>query len=196
MLSIIIPYIRPIGKDRCIESIYKNAGIPETDFEIVAEEDVDRIGSNKMIRNLTYKSKYDIVLFLADDTTIEPNCVYEALEVMKSFDDSWGAVGLNDQFNNPDVLATHWMAHKKLLDYLGGEFLHTGYRHCWSDQEFILRCKEINRFKPAYKAIFNHHHPVIDKRIPIDKDYSRIYSPPNFLHDKMLFMKRKKDGFK
>lgn len=196
MLSIIIPCIRPIGRDRCIESIHKYAGIPDYLYEIVTEEDVNRIGSNLMIQRLTYKSQFDNVMFLGDDTEVTENCIPEAIKTMYEFEDKWGMVGLNDQFHDPNKLATHWMCHKKLLDYLGGEFLHTGYRHCFSDQELIDRCKSINRYKPVYKAIINHINPLVNNSVPFDNDYLRVYEERTFMHDKLLYKKRQKEGFR
>lgn len=196
MLSIIIPTIRPPGRDRCIESIHKYIGIEKDKYEIVTEEDINRIGSNLMIKNLVNKTQYDLVLYLGDDTEITEGCIPEALRIMNTFEDGWGMVGLNDQFHNLDDLATHWLAHKKLLPYLDGEFLNTQYRHSFSDAEFILRCKEINRYKPSYNSIIIHHHPIVSSNINWDKDYDRIYSPPYWLHDRQLYLKRLKKGFK
>ena len=196
MLSIIIPCIRPLGRDRCIESIYKYINMDKDLYEIVTEVDENRIGSNLMIKNLVNKTKYDLVLYLGDDTEVTENCIPEAIRVMNTFEDGWGMVGLNDQFHDLKELATHWLAHKKLLPYLDGEFLHTGYKHSFSDVEFMSRCKSLNKYKPSFNSIIIHHHPIVNREISWDRDYDRIYSPPVWLKDKQLYRQRAKKGFK
>ena len=58
-ISIIIPVVRPEKAKRCIEAIKKHIGI--SNYEIIDEEDTDRIGCPKMVKRLVKKTKYDKV---------------------------------------------------------------------------------------------------------------------------------------
>ncbi|MHB8871222.1 MAG: glycosyltransferase family 2 protein [Candidatus Doudnabacteria bacterium] len=195
MISIIIPYIRKAGLEKCIESI--NLLEDEIEYEIVVAEDVNRIGCPQMVKYIVSKTKYDNVMFLADDTEVHQGIMSNSLEKMKLFKDGIGLVGLNDQFISSDAHATHWLANKGLLPFLGGEFFHTGYRHCFSDNELTERCKEIGRYTFAKDAILTHNHPIVQqKQELVDDDYSRVYSQSYMKHDEMLFLKRKANGWK
>ena len=79
-----------------IKMIKENAGIPEYNYEIVSEEDVNRIGAPKMVKKLTERTKYDLVMFLGDDCEPQPNFLLNAAMTMESFPDKWGLVGMYD----------------------------------------------------------------------------------------------------
>jgi hypothetical protein len=191
-ISIIIPVIRPEKAKRCIASIYKNGGLPDSQFEIVTEEDHDRIGAPKMIKKLVAKAKHDIVCFLGDDTTVEEDCLKNALDTMQTFPDGWGMVGLNDQHHDGSDVATHWMAHKRLLPFLDGEFFHTGYKHTRCDVELTERCIELGRYIHCLIATITHHHPHTDKAL-MDEDYMRVYDRDMVVPDQRLYRQRKLD---
>jgi hypothetical protein len=70
-----------------------------------------------------------------------------------------GLVGLNDMYWYGEF-ATHWLASKKLLPYLGGEFFHTGYYHNGCDNELTERCRKINKYVWAEEAKILHDHPI------------------------------------
>lgn len=193
MISIIIPYIRPQGLNRCVEAIINNIHIDC--YEVIAREDTDRIGVPKMVKELVSLTKHDLIMFLADDTIPQPNFMINALDTMNTFPDSWGLVGLNDQ-HFKGMPATHWLAHKKLLPYLDGEFFNTNYIHSFCDNELTLRCQEIDRYKWCEKSMIKHINPIIDNKISIDKDYKRVYNLSNFLRDKRLFEERKRNNWK
>ena len=191
-ISIIIPVIRPEKAKRCIASIYKNGGLPDSQFEIVTEEDHDRIGAPKMVKRLVEKAKHEIIVFLGDDTTLEQDCLKNALETMHSFPDDFGLVGLNDHHHEGTDLATHWMAHKKLLPFLDGEFFHTGYIHTRCDVELTERCIELGRYIFCPIAGLTHHHPNYGAA-DSDDDYKNAYAPDTIIHDQKLHRERKLD---
>jgi len=114
-----------------------------------------------------------------------------ALNVMDALPDGWGLVGLNDQVHKDGALATHWLADKRLLPLLDGEFFHTGYKHLFCDNELTDRCKRMNRFVWAEDAVIEHDHPVIKGELLSD-DYKKIYSSSNVLSDMRLYHERKK----
>jgi len=78
-ISIIIPIIRPRKAKRCINLILKNAGVPQDMFEIITEEDNDRIGCPEMVKRLVAKSEGDLILFLGDDSIPQKSFIKNAL---------------------------------------------------------------------------------------------------------------------
>lgn len=191
-VSIIIPVIRPEGAQRCIDSIRANAGIPEEQFEILTETDHDRIGCPKMVDRLTKKAKHDLVCFLGDDTEMEPWCLSEAIKCMDQFPDGWGLVGLADGTGRD--LPTHWLAHKRLLEYLDGEFFSTEYQHCFCDGELRDRAAEIDRYVMCPEARIQHDHPLL-KGVAVkdvaDPDLKRVYAAEVYSADHKTYLGRK-----
>lgn len=194
-VSICIPVIRPESAKKCFESVHLNAGIARSDYEFVTEEDKDRIGCPKMLKRLVDRSQYPLVMFLGDDTLMLPNCLKNAIAAMQKLPDGWGLIGINDQTNRP-LLATHWLASKKLLPLLDGEFFHTGYMHTACDNELTDRCVEAGRYAWAVDAVIEHVHPMLRQTVPSDDDYKRVYSLPIRDYDKRLYWHRKQSGWK
>ena len=186
-ISLILPYIRPEGMLRCWNAVCANSG--EHEVELVTDEDVERIGVPKMVKALVAKSSYDLVMFLADDSIPQPGFLDEALTVMATLPDSWGLVGFNDGHHDGRYMATHWLADKRLLPLLDGEFFHTGYWHCFCDTELTLRCTKLGRYAWAEKAMIEHKHPILEGT-PLTGDYARVYSVPWQVHDRRLFLRR------
>ena len=190
MVSIIIPYIRPEGMDRCVKAIRENAGVSDDQYEIHIAGDHNRIGCPKMVANLVMQTKYEWVMFLADDTEPEKDFLKNALERAKALDGGWGMVGLNDQFHNGNNLATHWMCHKKMLPLLGGEFFHTGYNHLFCDNELIDIARENGRYVWAKDAKITHHHPIVEGK-ELTGDYAKVYEDKKAAADHKLYLDRK-----
>ena len=189
MVSILIPVIRLKGLSKCIDAIKRNAGI-KLDIQIMYAYDKNRIGCPLMVQHLANNANYDLVMFLGDDTIPQRDFLIEALNAMASLPHGWGLVGLNDGFHDGNKLATHWMASKKLLPFIGGEFFHAGYKHTFCDMELTERCKILGRYVWAEKSRVLHHHPLIDGS-PSDADYDRVYSKEYSEHDHELFLSRR-----
>ena len=188
-VSIIIPVIRKEGMERCVKAIYDNAGVPPETFEVVHGFDKDRIGCPKMVKALVEKTQYDLVMFLADDTIPKKDFLVNALKAMETLPDGWGLVGLNDGIKDGDKLATHWLASKKLLPYLDGEFFSTDYLHNYCDYELTVRCKDLGRYVWAQNARIEHKHFIKDQAL-IDDDYRKISSSKVLIHDRNMYSKR------
>jgi len=182
-VSIIIPVIRQHLLSDLILAIHDNAGIPINDYEIVSEYDKDRIGAPKMVKKLTDKTKYNLVMFVGDDCVPQKDFVKNALEAMNSLPDQWGIVGLNDMQRPLGEAPTHWLGHKKMLEYCG-EFFHTGYIHQYCDNELFLWASTLGHYKMAKNAKILHNHigfkdndkdfiQNIDEGD--DEDYKRVY---------------------
>lgn len=165
--------------------------------EVLAAEDVDRIGCPAMVAKLTAMARGEHVMFLGDDTIPQPGFLRSALEAMESLPDGWGLVALNDGIHNGH-LATHWLASKRLLEHLpGGEFFHTGYRHCFCDRELTDIARELGRYVYAPEAKIIHDHPQVTGA-QTDEHYQRVYSQEVFQADQRTYWRRKRDrmGFK
>ena len=184
-VSVVIPVLRQEKAKRCIEAVLKDA--PET--EIISEVDHDRIGCPKMFKRLAEKSTRDMVLYLGDDTIPEPGFMDAALKAMESLPDGWGVVGLNTEPGNDHA---HWLAHKKMLPLLDGEFFHTGYLHCWCDDELKDRAEEVGRWAFARDSRIKHDHPINNG--VSDEFYEDVYgSQQKNDYDRNLYVKRKRE---
>ena len=192
-VSIIIPVIRPEKADKCVAALRRDLSF--SDFEIVTEEDENRIGCPKMVKRLVKRARHDWIMFLGDDTIPQHCMVANAFAAVAKLPDSWGLVGLNDQFQDGWQVATHWMAHRRLLSWLGEEFFHTGYYHCFCDVELTERCKDMEKYVFAENARLIHDHPMISKE-PMTEDYAYAYREDRYLHDLILYRRRKRDGWR
>ena len=201
-VSIIIPVIRPKEARRCISAIKKNIGLPIDHYEIVSEMDTHEVGCPEMVKKLTEKAKYDLVMFLGDDTVPEPNFMRHALDMMESLPDSWGVVGLNTKGpvstdfadNSPENSNpyAHWLAHKKMLEHIpGGAFFSIEYKHSYGDAELKEIAEDIGRWAFAEGARIDHIHPI-NQSAPDDEHYKRAYSEKNAIHDKKTYCNRKR----
>lgn len=205
LISIIIPVIRPDKAKRCIEAIRQNAGIREWEkdmpivdahaFEIITEEDRKRIGVTKMVKRLVEKSRGEAVCFIGDDCIPQPDFLKNALRAMAEIPEGWGMVSFND---NPNTTrsAAHWLAHKKLLPALDGEFFHTGYQHCFCDDELMIRVQNMNRYIYAYDAKIFHEHPAVHKFVPQDDSFKKVHSPEMYNADHALFQSRMRNNWR
>ena len=207
-VSVIIPVIRPERIPDLEKQVIDRAGIPRADIEILTMEDTDRVGAPKMVKTLVQMASHNLVLYLGDDCEPQQNFILCALKAMKKHNGNWGLVGLNcgrwvepgkqwESFLDHGEVAQHWLAHKKLLRDLGGEFFHTGYQHCFCDNELTQRCKEMGRYVFSQKSRIVHHHPIVmgDDSLWND-DLKRVYSDQVYLADKRLFESRQRNGWK
>jgi GT2 family glycosyltransferase len=196
LVSIIIPVIRPNKAARCIEAIEKNSGVDRGTYEIVTEEDTERIGAPMMVKKLTNLSNGQMVCFLGDDTIPQRGFLKNAIKAMDTLPDGWGLVGFDDniRLRGQHKAAAHWLGHKKLLPLLDGEFFNTGYKHCWCDNELTVRASELGRYVFCEEAYVYHDHPIVDLKSD-DRDYRRVYSQDWLMHDVTLFRKRRRNNW-
>lgn len=173
--------------------IEQNSGIELSQIEILKKEDTNRNGCPKTLKELVKKSKGEIVCFLGDDTLPQKDFLKNSLDAMNNFKDNWGLIGFNDLSGRN--LPLHWLGHKKLLKYLDGEFFHTGYKHCYCDNELWDRCADMGRYLYCLNAIVKHDHPLFTGK-EADEDYKRVYSQEYMQHDKELYLKRKANNWR
>jgi len=196
LISIIIPVIRPEKAIRCCNAIRENSGIPDSLYEIITEEDKERIGAPHMIKKMVDSCQGELVCFLGDDTIPERGFLKNAIKAMESLPDGWGMVGFDDniRIRGTYKAAAHWLCDKKLLPFLDGEFFHTGYKHCWCDNELAIRASELGRYVFCKEAFVYHDHPIVDIKND-DPDYRRVYSEDWLAHDIILFRQRRRNNW-
>ena len=191
MISIILPWVRKDGYNRCVSAVF-DAVEKGTAFEIVAEQDVELAGCNPMVNRLVARSKYPVVCFLHDDSEPLKGFLENALAVMKTFDGGWGCVGFNDLVHGEDGPCTHWMIHKKMLRFFpDGVFYSEDYVHSRVDQELKDISAENNRYKWAENAKIIHHSRVNKGAKHMDFLSFRCYGKVNTEHDRKIYEKRK-----
>jgi len=197
MVSIVVPVVRTEKGKRCIRHAIKNAGISPAHIEIVTEYDTHRIGAPEMVKRLVGMTSHDLVMFLGDDTIPQPGYMRHALDAMQKLPGGWGLVGLNDQQRNGKTLATHWLADKRMLNLLDGEFFCTDYRHCFCDRELTDIAIEHDRYIWAEDAKIEHDHPMFTHE-ESDIDYQRAYDKDTYINDWKTYVSRKitRYGFK
>ena len=169
-VSVVIPYIRETWQ-KCALAVASNAGIPESDLEIIAVEDAERIGCPKMVKKLVAICQSQLICFLGDDCEPQENFLVEALKEMEKLPDGWGLIGFNDGIHHGT--ATHWIADRRLLNLTDGEFFHTGYKHCFCDDELRERAEYAGRYAWAVSARIKHNNPLAQGVFPYDKEQYR-----------------------
>jgi len=194
--SIIIPIIRTEKALDCMKAIHQNAGIPDNEYEVISEVDVDHIGCPKMVAKLTEKTRSERVMFLGDDTLPQKDFLRIALEKMDTLPGRWGVVGLNTQDihrgekGNP---LPHWLADKRMLKHIpGGQFFPVEYRHSYGDNELKDIADELGRWVEAEDAKIIHTHPI-NASAEYDEGYQKAYSDGNIIHDQKIYFQRKRE---
>lgn len=192
-VSIIIPIIRPESAERCVQAIHKNAGIPMDQYEIVQGVDTQGVGCPWMVKQLTKKAKYDLVMFLGDDTEPQEGFLKASIDEMDKLTDGWGVVGLNTEDPRGSNPMCHWLSHKKMLDHIpGGDFFSTEYRHCFCDNELCDIANELGRWAFAEDAKVKHHHPV-NQSGKWDEGYQKAYDERVWIQDQKRYFIRKRE---
>jgi hypothetical protein len=173
-------------------AIRENAGVPDSQYEILPLPDIDGIGCPKMVAELTALAKHDLVMFLGDDTIPQPGFLQAAIEAMDALPDAWGVVGLDtqdDRAADGSNDRAHWLADKRMLALIpGGQFFSTEYRHCYGDDELRDIAMEAGRWVFAKGARILHDHPVNGGQP--DEGYERAYSD-NAAADRRTYQRRK-----
>ncbi len=193
-VSIIIPTLGREDKlQRLLSEIPCQAGYEN--YEIIVERDnfENRQGVPKTLKKGVEKSTGDLVMYLGNDCIPQKDFLKLAVQRMyRSFGDAMdGLVGLNDGYWKTG-LATHWLASKKLLPYLDGEFFHTGYHHLACDNELTGRCEKIGKYVWAPEAKIDHDHPIKGgfKEKDMDEVYKIAYNQKNMEEDRALLKQR------
>lgn len=187
-VSIIIP---TLGREQQLKKLVEEY-IPQRanydNIEVIVMNDSfeNRQGVPNLVKQGVEKSTGELIMFLGNDCAPEPDFVIQAVKTMyemfgKEMD---GLVSLNDGYWHGEI-ATHWLASKKLLNQLDGEFFHTGYYHTGCDNELTERCRKLGKYVWSKKSKVNHQ-PVFD-------DVRKLaYSEKLLTHDRELLKTRSK----
>lgn len=189
-VSIIIPVVRPKSAKRCIDAIIEHTGLDNV--EVKSMRDTEKIGCPHMVKKLTGMAKYDLVMFLGDDTIPEAGFLEAAVAEMEKLPDGWGVVGLNTEDPRGSNKKAHWLAHKEMLKHIdGGAFMPTDYKHCFGDDELFDIANEMNRWSFAEDSRIKHDHPVNKGGRDYDEFHTRAYGNGKFEEDRKTYFKRK-----
>lgn len=199
-VSICIPTLgRPEKLNRLLKAIKTNAKY--SNYEIIVKTDQwppNNLGAPKMLTRCVAESTGDFVMFLGNDVVPQHAFLREAVwEMQRRFPEMDGMIGLNDGYWKKEHVAPHWMASKKLLPYLDGEFFHTGYNHTGCDNELMARVEMIGKYAWAENAKIFHDHPMMaGSKADMDELYAQAYTGPRHDADNKLYLERsKKYGF-
>jgi hypothetical protein len=200
-VSICIPTLGRGDKlHRLLESIKEN--VEYSNYEIIVKADEmppNNVGAPTMLARCVNESTGDLVCFLGNDCVPQKDFMREAVwEMARKFPEMDGMIGLNDEYWPEGAVAPHWLASKKLLPLLDGEFFHTGYYHTGCDNELMARVEKVGKYAFAKNAKIYHDHPMMagKGKTPMDELYEQAYSGPRHDHDNELYAERsKKYGF-
>ena len=181
-VTIIIPAIRHGLAERAL----KAADAACSDAHVWLLFDTDGIGCPAMVEYMVGVSDTDMVMFLGDDTEIQPGALDAALDKMNDLPDGWGIVGLNTE-NGKEC--AHWLAHKRVLELTGGKFFSTEYKHFYCDQELMDIAKEHGRWAWAEDAHVKHYHPSDGKTEPDEHNRAAV---PLMQADWITYCRRKR----
>ena len=148
LVSICIPSLGREGElARLVELIPRTAQYDP--HEIIVRYDdwpPRRRGCATVLRECVEASAGEFCAFLGNDCVPLPGFLGIAMECMKkSFPEMDGLVSFRDELWH-GLLATHWLASKRLLPLLGGNFFHTGYKHVGCDNELTERCRAMGKY--------------------------------------------------
>ncbi len=194
MVSIVIPTLgREEKLKRLLQAIKDNADYGN--YEVIVKQDHFpplNLGVPKMLKMGVEESHGDLVMYLGNDCIPKPGFLREAVFTMiREFPDLDGLVGLNDGYWEGEF-ATHWLASKKLLPLLDGEFFNTEYFHTGCDNELTERCRKAGKYVWAPQAEVFHDHPVQKGFHDEDMDdvYRLAYRADHHQHDLDLLARR------
>ena len=151
-----------------------------------------------MLKRCVEASNGQLVMFLGNDCIAEKDFLKEAVFAMaRAFPNLDGMIGLNDQHWPEGYVATHWLASKKLLPALDGEFFNTDYFHVGCDNELQGRCELMGKYKWSEMAKIFHDHPVNHRwKEDVDEIYQDSYYTYKHQADiDLLYERAKKLGF-
>ena len=133
----------------------------------------------------------DIVLLLGCDVIVEPGCIEKLLEAYAvAFPQSDGVVEPYNELHHGS-LVQHPCGHAQTIR----KYLHTGYTHCFADNELHERLVLDNKYLYVPEAIIDHKH-VVNGKAKMDKGYEFSLDHTAYEKDRELFNKRKANGFK
>lgn len=132
-----------------------------------------------------------LLTFAADDLIFQPGWIDAAVAALLHYKCS--VAGINDGISRPGrpTHSTHWVvsrdyASRPCIDGSPGP-LHEGYRHWYTDDEFIATAWTRGEYCYAEDALVEHHHPCVD---PASMDGIYAVGYDHAEADRLLFESR------
>jgi len=139
------------------------------------------------------KASGEYICFWSDDLKPHEGFLDKALPCFQQFPDGVGYVAFNDLHNKPEVLTTHYIAHRQyIVRFQGGVLAYPCYHRLFNDTESMCRARAAGRFAYAPDAIAEHLHPACGKR-PTDR-WDQLMTAA-WSHDYAMFQCRRARGF-
>jgi glycosyltransferase involved in cell wall biosynthesis len=193
-ISVCIPTLgRPDKLHRLLESIKQNAEYDNYEIIVKADEmPPHNVGAPTMLKRCVDESTGDLICFLGNDCIPQPGFLREAVwEMARKFPEMDGMIGFNDSFWQEKHVAPHWLASKKLLPMLGGNFFEPEFYHTGVDNILKARCDKAGKYAWAKNAKIFHDHPMMSgKKEEMDALYEQAYTGPRHDHDNELYARR------
>jgi glycosyltransferase involved in cell wall biosynthesis len=164
-ISILLPTLgRLEGVKKVLKSI-ENLDYPKELIEVIQEEDTEKIGVPKMIKNLLTKATGDYIVFASNDIEFTSSSIREALKSDK------GLIAFNTGEILPDEgnICEHFMIRRDLIEKLGGDIFDTDFHHIGVDNLLWAKAKKLGEAERAHTAIVHHYH--FSKGFPLDEVY-------------------------
>lgn len=134
------------------------------------------------------------VLLVGSDVVFKPHWLESAMKVADKT--GAGLIATND-LGNPRVMAgrhaTHPLISRRYIEEKGaswdgpGTIVHTGYRHCFVDDEWSVKAQTDGEFAFARRSEIEHRHPAWGKA---ESDWVYEKGMSSFQEDKALFLSR------
>lgn len=182
-VDVIVPVLhRPQNIAPLMESLKATAPSATAWFvcepdDLIVWAEVERCGGRVLVHPGSFASKVNYaygktdaewMLLVGDDVVFHPGWLDEAITAAGSA----CVVGTND-LGNPRVMrgehATHPMIRRDYVAQSGASFdgpgvvCHEGYRHCFVDDEIVLKAKHDGVWTSAVRSIVEHRHPYWGK---------------------------------
>lgn len=197
MISVIIPtYKRHDFAERCVRSVRETA--PDAECIVVMDVDADEIQRYESLNAKVIFNPEKIgainawnkglqaaggshIVFAGDDLVFIGDWWSKALEAHRSILNGYGLVGFNDNHNNGNNIATHYLADRKfIIDVLGGRIAFPMYNFYCNDSTATLMAQNSGHYYWCKEAIVRHDHPANGRR-RIDENDNR--NTQNTEHD-------------
>lgn len=193
LVSIIVPTMREEGYERLAKSVDANTVYPR--WEIVKVS--GKASAVQKFNQAVEKADGDLIVYLADDTEVEPGWLTQAFVHFRGRFRDKGLVILNDGYWE-GRMANHFLCSKNVRGELRGEIWHSGYHHWGVDNELFGRLKQKNLVEYCERARITHHHFCTQTRgteaAPMDEVYQRALKWQE-QDARLLYRRQKKLGF-
>lgn len=130
-------------------------------------------------------------VLLGSDTIVEKDWLKNLWTAfVKAFPDGTGVAEPYNELHG-DKICQHPLAHSSTIR----KYLHPGYVHWYSDNEFTDRARADGKLIYVPEARIEHKH-FTNGKAQVDETYKIVFNPQTNERDRMLYQKRKQNGFK